>query len=38
MPDNHELAELFAALGSDDEPGGESFEQMFLRLQTMKGK
>lgn len=38
MPSDQELAELFAALGNDEEPGGESFEQMFMRLQLMKEK
>ena len=38
MPCDQELAQVIAALGNDDEPGGESFEQLFLRLESMKGK
>lgn len=36
IPDDNELA-LLAALGNED-PGDESFEQLFTRLRLMKGK
>ena len=36
VPDDNKLA-ILAALG-DEDPDDESFEQMFARLQVMKGQ